>query len=91
VEDLLLAHPDIGEIAIVGLPDPKTGERACAVIVPRGAAKPDVASLRAFLDAMGVAKFKIPEQVALWEALPKNDAGKVLKHQIRAALTGAAG
>jgi len=35
----------------------------------------------------GVAKFKIPERVEIWGALPKNDAGKVLKHQIRAALT----
>ena len=89
VEDLLLAHPDIAEIAIVGLPDARTGERACAVIVPRGPARPDVASLRAFLDARGVAKFKMPEQVAIWDALPKNEAGKVLKHQMRAVLADA--
>jgi acyl-CoA synthetase (AMP-forming)/AMP-acid ligase II len=87
VEDLLVDHPDIAEVAIVGLPDPKTGERACAVIVPRGQSEPDVASLSQFLDARGVARFKYPEQVALWDALPKNDAGKVLKHQIRATLT----
>jgi cyclohexanecarboxylate-CoA ligase len=36
---------------------------------------------------MRTAKFKVPEQVVVWDALPKNDAGKVLKHQIRAALT----
>lgn len=89
VEDLLVSHPDIAEIAIVGLPDPKTGERACAVIVPRGSVRPDVASLFAFLDAKGIAKFKMPEQVAIWDALPKNDAGKVLKHRIRAALISA--
>jgi acyl-CoA synthetase (AMP-forming)/AMP-acid ligase II len=89
VEDLLAAHPAIAEIAIVGLPDPQTGERACAVIVTRGPAQPDVASLRAFLETKGVAKFKMPEQVAIWDALPKNDAGKVLKHRIRAVLTGA--
>ena len=89
VEDLLVAHPDIAEIAIVGLPDARTGERACAVIVPRGPARPDVASLRAFLDARGVAKFKMPEQVAIWDALPKNEAGKVLKHQMRAVLADA--
>jgi len=89
VEDLLVGHPDIAEIAIVGLPDPRTGERACAVIVPRGAARPDVAGLAAFLDARGVARFKIPEQVVLREALPRNDAGKVLKHRIRAELLAA--
>jgi acyl-CoA synthetase (AMP-forming)/AMP-acid ligase II len=89
VEDILAGHPDIAEIAIVGLPDAQTGERACAVIVARGEARPDVASLRAFLNPRGVAKFKMPEQVAIWEALPKNDAGKVLKHRIRAALAAA--
>jgi len=86
VEDVLIGHPDIAEVAIVGLPDPRTGERACAVIVPRQPPGPDVASLRGFLDSQGMATFKVPEQVAIWDALPKNDAGKVLKHQIRAAL-----
>jgi acyl-CoA synthetase (AMP-forming)/AMP-acid ligase II len=87
IEDILIGHPDIAEIAIVALPDPRTGERACAVIVPRTQPGPAVESLHAFLDVQGVAKFKIPEQVVIWDSLPKNDAGKVLKHQIRAALT----
>jgi acyl-CoA synthetase (AMP-forming)/AMP-acid ligase II len=86
VEDLLLAHSDIAEVAIVGLPDPRTGERACAVIVPRKLPGPQLADLRSFLDALGVATFKVPEQIVIWDTLPKNDAGKVLKHQIRAAL-----
>jgi acyl-CoA synthetase (AMP-forming)/AMP-acid ligase II len=86
VEDILVGHPDIAEIAIVGLPDPRTGERACAAIVPKQAPGPDVPSLRAFLEAQGVAAFKIPEQVAIFDVLPKNDAGKVLKERIRAML-----
>jgi cyclohexanecarboxylate-CoA ligase len=89
VEDVLTGHPGIAEIAIVGLPDERTGERACAVVVPAdgmSASRPDVASLRAFLEDSGVARFKIPEQVVIWDDLPKNDAGKILKHQIRAAL-----
>lgn len=89
IEDLLADHPGIAEIAVVGLPDERTGERACAVIVPTGAAPPDVASLLALLVSKGVAKFKAPEQVVIWDALPKNDAGKVVKHRIRAALTRA--
>ncbi|WP_197508573.1 AMP-binding protein [Mycobacterium sp. 1081908.1] len=87
VEDLLADHPGIAEIAVVGLPDDRTGERACAVIVPAGESKPAVADLLALLQSKGVAKFKAPEQVVIWDALPKNDAGKVLKHRIRAALT----
>ena len=51
VEDILVGHPQVAEIAIVGLPDARTGERACAVIVPRSGPGPDVASLRAFLEA----------------------------------------
>jgi acyl-CoA synthetase (AMP-forming)/AMP-acid ligase II len=91
IEDILAGHPEIVEISIVGLPDARTGERACAVIVPQAVPGPDVDSLRCFLADYGVAKFKVPEQVVIWEMLPKNDAGKVLKHQIRAALTKADG
>jgi cyclohexanecarboxylate-CoA ligase len=87
IEDILIGHPGVAEIAIVGLPDARTGECACAVIVPTGQLRPDVPSLRSFLQSQGVATFKAPEQVVIWEALPRNDAGKVLKHQIQAALT----
>jgi cyclohexanecarboxylate-CoA ligase len=86
VEDILTGHPGIAEIAIVGLPDERTGERACAVVVPAATPGPDLASLRNFLEDSGVARFKAPEQVVIWDALPKNDAGKILKHQIKAAL-----
>lgn len=87
VEDILIGHPGIAEIAVVGLPDPRTGERACAVIVASGPDVPDVGDLRDLLKTHGLATFKAPEQVAVWDSLPKNDAGKVLKHQIRATLT----
>ncbi|MGV0838227.1 AMP-binding protein [Mycolicibacterium thermoresistibile] len=90
VEDILVGHPDVTEIAVVGLPDPRTGERACAAVVPRTRPGPDVVALREFLVARGLAKFKAPEQVVIVDALPKNDAGKVLKHQIQATLTAAA-
>ncbi|OBK17382.1 AMP-binding protein [Mycobacterium asiaticum] len=86
VEDILVNHPDVAEVAVVGLPDARTGERACAVVVAAGPAAPDVAGLRAFLESAGVARFKAPEQVVIWDDLPKNDAGKVLKHRIKATL-----
>ena len=86
IEDLLIQHPDIAEIAIVGLPDPRTGERACAAIVPSGAAPPDVAALKAFLDDRKVARFKIPEQVVIRASLPRNAAGKIMKHKVREAI-----
>jgi acyl-CoA synthetase (AMP-forming)/AMP-acid ligase II len=86
VEDILIGHPGIAEVAVVGVPDERTGERACAVIVASGQSPPDVATMRVLLEDHGVARFKAPERVEVWEALPKNDAGKVLKHRIRAAL-----
>ena len=87
IEDLLIGHPGVAEVAVVGVPDPRTGERACAVVVPSGQPEPDVDSLRVFLQSQGVAIFKAPEQVVIWDSLPRNDAGKVLKHRIQAALT----
>jgi acyl-CoA synthetase (AMP-forming)/AMP-acid ligase II len=86
VEDLLIEHPNIAEVAIVGLPDEERGERACAVVVPKHRPGPDVSDVRAFLNTLGIASFKIPEQVVVLDGLPKNDAGKVLKHAIRALL-----
>lgn len=87
IEDILIGHPGVAEIAIVGVPDARTGERACAVIVAADEPPPDVAGIRAMLEEHGVARFKAPERVEVWESLPKNDAGKVLKHQIRAELS----
>jgi acyl-CoA synthetase (AMP-forming)/AMP-acid ligase II len=87
IEDILVGHAGIAEIAVVGVPDERTGECACAVIVASDQPAPDLADLRELLMRQGVAKFKMPERVEIWDALPKNDAGKVLKHQIRAALT----
>lgn len=89
VEDILIGHTGIAEIAVVGVPDARTGERACAVIVPTdttNASAPTVADLGEMLGTHGLARFKTPEQVVVWDTLPKNDAGKVLKHQIRATL-----
>ncbi|TFV56191.1 cyclohexanecarboxylate-CoA ligase [Mycobacterium sp. PS03-16] len=86
VEDLLVGELGIAEIAVVGVPDTRTGERACAVIVPAGADAPDVADLARLLRDRGVASFKIPERVVVRDRLPRNDAGKVLKHRIREEL-----
>lgn len=88
VEDILVGHPGVAEIAVVGVPDERTGERACAVVVASDDRAPTMEDLSKLLMDAGVAKFKIPEQLVVWDALPKNDAGKVLKHKIRATLEG---
>ena len=90
IEDLLIEHPDIAEVAIVGVPDARTGERACAVIATPRSHALDVAALREFLEERHVARFKMPEQVEIWGALPRNSLGKILKHEIRAKLLAVA-
>ena len=83
VEDLLYAHPDISDAAVVGLPDPAVGERCCAVVVARrGTAPPDVQTIATYLREQGVMPQKWPEQVEVVAALPRNAAGKVLKARL---------
>jgi cyclohexanecarboxylate-CoA ligase len=83
IEDLLFTHPKVADVAVIGLPDPASGERACAVLVPKddGITLPDVA---AFLKEKGLRAQAIPEQLEFVDALPRNPAGKVLKQDLRA-------
>jgi len=84
VEDLLFTHPQIADAAVVGLPDAKTGERVCAVVVlAEGADAPALAELVEFTVANGLAKQKTPEQLEVVEVLPRNPTGKVLKYELR--------
>jgi 2,3-dihydroxybenzoate-AMP ligase len=81
IERLLLAHPSIAQVAIVAMPDPRLGERACAFVV---ADHPlDVPDLRAFLDAQEVAKYKWPERVVRVDDLPRTNVGKIDKAALR--------
>ncbi|MFJ3926194.1 class I adenylate-forming enzyme family protein [Streptomyces sp. NPDC090022] len=85
IEDLLHQLPGVGDAAVIGLPDPERGERVCAVVEqPPGAAPLDLAAVTAYLRGAGLATHKLPEQLELVEALPRNDAlRKVLKYKLR--------
>jgi acyl-CoA synthetase (AMP-forming)/AMP-acid ligase II len=89
VEDVLHDHPDVTEVAIVGISEPVMGERVCAVVVPRGAARPSLADLRAFA-AERLATFKCPEALLVTDELPKTATGKVDKKALRAELSDSA-
>ena len=84
VEDLLYAHPAIAEAAVIGLPDTRTGERACAAVVLRAGAALDLPGLVAYCREAGLATQKIPEQLEILAELPHNASGKILKHALRA-------
>jgi len=86
VEDLLFTHPDVADVAVIGLPDPALGERCCAVLVAApGHQPPTLAQVFDFLKGEGLTVQRIPEQLEVVDALPRNPAGKVLKHELRAA------
>jgi acyl-CoA synthetase (AMP-forming)/AMP-acid ligase II len=85
IESVLASHPAIGEVAVIGLPDPDTGERACAVVVPADPTTPvGLADVAAICRAAGLARQKTPERVEMVPDLPRNASGKVLKYQLRA-------
>lgn len=83
IEDLLFAHPAIADAAVVGLPDAKSGERACAIVVLKADASFAFDEMVTFLKDHQLSMHKIPEQLEIVEALPRNPSGKVLKKDLR--------
>ena len=85
IEALVLGHPDVAEVAIVGYPDDELGERMCACIVPRPERSVDLASLVGYLrNEKRVAAYKLPERLLMLDILPRNPVGKLVKNQLRA-------
>src|SRR5580698_1121230 len=88
VELLVAGHPAVAEIALVGMPDARLGERGCAYVVPRDWQNPPtLADICAYLEAEGLAKYKWPERLELLDALPRTQIGKVSKVTLRADIT----
>ncbi|HEY9368894.1 class I adenylate-forming enzyme family protein [Streptomyces sp.] len=85
IEDLLHTHPAVGDAAVIGLPDAERGERVCAVVEqPEGAPELTLAELGAYLRGKGLAVHKLPEQLEVVDALPRNETlRKVLKYKLR--------
>ena len=85
VEEALLLHPSVHEVAVLGQPDPEWGEAVVACVTPAPGVTPDPAALDAHCRAH-IAGFKRPKRYHLLEALPKNNYGKVLKTELRRML-----
>ncbi|MCD9144650.1 class I adenylate-forming enzyme family protein [Streptomyces albireticuli] len=85
VERLLHGHPGVADVAVIGLPDEVRGERVCAVVQqPAGAPPLTLTDVAAFLREAGLSVHKVPEQLELVDALPRNETlRKVLKYKLR--------
>jgi non-ribosomal peptide synthetase component E (peptide arylation enzyme) len=79
VEDLLHTHPGVARAAVIALPDERLGERACACVVPRQESL-RLEDLTEFLRGQGMAPFKLPERLEVFDHLPQTPSGKVKKH-----------
>ncbi|MGW7469033.1 AMP-binding enzyme [Streptomyces xantholiticus] len=89
VEEHLLAAVPVVAAAVIALPDPTMGERTCACVVPRDAGRPPtLREVQAALRGIGVAAYKVPDQLEVLEAMPLTGVGKVDKRALRADLGG---
>lgn len=88
LEDILVRHPGIAEAAVIGVADPRWGERPLAIVVRRAGGEPvDAAALRAhvkgFADSGAISKFAVPERIEFVDALEKTSVGKLDKKVLR--------
>jgi acyl-CoA synthetase (AMP-forming)/AMP-acid ligase II len=92
VEQALLRHPSVAQVAVVGVPDPRLGEVGRAYVVAgAGAGGPDLAGELLRWAQAEMANYKVPRSVVVVESLPTNASGKVLKTELRRLAAGEAG
>ncbi len=88
MENLILAHPAIVNVALVAMPDPVLGERACAYVILRSGESLTLEDLTHFLEERRIAKFKFPERLEVVERFPTTAIGKISKNALRGDIAG---
>jgi len=79
IENLILSHPAVTNVACIPLPDPALGERMCACVIPRAGSTLTFDELKTYLLAKEIAKFKLPERLEIMSEFPLSNIGKVSK------------
>jgi 2,3-dihydroxybenzoate---[aryl-carrier protein] ligase len=87
VENLILSHPAVKNVACIAVPDPDMGERMCACVLLKEGASLRFEELKAFLIAKEIAKFKLPERLEILSDLPLSTFGKVSKKKLAEMIT----
>ena len=82
IEEILYTHPKVLHAAIVGVPDPRLGERNCLCLIPRAGASLSLEDALTFL-GNSVATYKLPEELELFEEFPFTPTGKIQRHALR--------
>jgi cyclohexanecarboxylate-CoA ligase len=85
IEDILINHPGIREIAVVSMPHPRLGEAVCAFAIP-SSSRPTLPDLVAYLEKAGIARQKFPERLELVDEMPRTAAGKIKKDVLRGVI-----
>ncbi|MGW4332863.1 AMP-binding protein [Rhodococcus koreensis] len=89
LEDLLTEHPQIRDVAIVGMPDQRLGEKVCAYIVPTaGQPAPRLEDIVSYLRSKQVATPKLPQRLEIVDTFPVTATGKIKKHELRDDIAG---
>ena len=91
VENLVLSHPDVVNVACVPVPDEVLGERMCACVLLRPGANLELSALTEFLLDFEIAKHKLPERLVLLDSLPLSPVGKVSKKDLVRMVTARSG
>jgi 2,3-dihydroxybenzoate-AMP ligase len=86
IESHIIAHPAVIAAAVVAMPDPRMGEKACAFVTLAPGAALSLETLAAFLAARGLARFKLPERIEVLEAMPLTNVGKIKKTELKRAI-----